>query len=619
MTALAYNTKTAAATLALAAALLLAPRPSAAAPSPQKGSSPSEVRIALVIGNGAYPNVPLKNPANDAKDIAAALKKLGFSVSLVVDGDMAAMSRAIRDFGAAIKRPDAVALFYYSGHGVQYRGANYLIPAKSDIQDPDELAFSAVNAEQVYAKMESAGDKVNIVVLDACRNNPFPGSERASERGLAVVGTVQPPQSLIVYATAPGKTAQDGGDRNGVFSAALLKHVADPGLDVELMFRSVRDEVIAATDGAQVPWTNSSISGKGFVFVPKKDEPAAVPAKAAAPAAAAVPTKGRGVLSVTSEPNGLKVSIDDAEAIETPFKLSLAPGSHSVELEAGSSGGRYFSGEKKRWIEVAAGAETALPFAPEPANGSLRFRLVPPGYSVSVNGEPVGVTPLSEIPVQAGLLSVRFEREGAKSVEMPCGLQPGETASIEWGSGPDTAVELARSTIKLEAKPDSWAEVEPLLEPKRSSFMGDEAYGIKAFYLCRDDKYLYIRVDFRATNPLDKKPKGMGRGIVLQLRSWIEAEKKDFSIGIQYNRDMNKIESVLGSYDGQTRKWTKLAENAASIRQGKDMLVARIDWSWIEKRCSHVGRLIVLLANIDDSWQWVGRREIETPFIDFTK
>jgi len=130
-----------------------------------QATAPAETRVALVIGNGAYPSVPLKNPVNDARDLSEALKGLGFSVTLVTDADLTSMSRAIRDFGNAIKRPDAVALFYYSGHGVQYQGANYLIPAKADIQAQDELSFSAVNADQVYAKMESSGDRMNIVIL----------------------------------------------------------------------------------------------------------------------------------------------------------------------------------------------------------------------------------------------------------------------------------------------------------------------------------------------------------------------------------------------------------------------------------------------------------------------
>jgi hypothetical protein len=226
----------------------------------------AETRIALVIGNSDYPNVPLKNPVNDARDTATTLGTIGFSVTLLEDVDLASMNRAVRDFGNAIKRPDAVALFYFSGHGVQYGGANYLVPARADIQSADELPYSAMNVEQIYAKMESSGAATNLIILDACRNNPFPGAERALERGLTIVGNVQPPRSLIIYSTAPGKTAQDGEGRNSVFTTALLKHLLDPGLDAELMIRRVRDDVIASTNGAQVPWHNSSLTGKGFFF-----------------------------------------------------------------------------------------------------------------------------------------------------------------------------------------------------------------------------------------------------------------------------------------------------------------------------------------------------------------
>jgi hypothetical protein len=579
----------------------------------------AETRLALVIGNGTYPNVPLKNPPNDARDLAAALGKLGFSVNLVIDGDMAAMTRALRDFGAAIKRPDAVALFYYSGHGVQYRGANYLIPAKSDIQDPDELAFSAVNAEQVYAKMESSGDKTNIVVLDACRNNPFPGAERASERGLAVVGAVQPPQSLIVYATAPGKTAQDGTGRNGAFSAALLKHIADPGLDVELMFRRVRDDVIAATDGAQVPWANSSISGAGFVFAPAKEEPVVHVSKPQ-PQSAAAGAAGTGTLRITSDPPGMMVSVDGAEALETPLSLDLPPGAHSFEPQVSTINRLYYAGEQKQWITVSAGSSAEIPLHPRAAEGNLLLKLVPEGYTIFINDERLGESPIQyPAKIQAGLLTVRFEKEGEPPKFFYCGLQPGETATLHWGNTIATAVRLERKTVKLEAKPDSWEGIEPLYELDSSSFMGDKDLGITKLYLCRDDKYLYWRVDFRGANPFLKLPKGIGRGIDLQVTSWMEGSKKSFDMKVQYNREANKVLNFLGSYNASTRKYSNLAAEAISTRQGKDMLVARLDWSWVEKHVDRVGQLVLTLANIDDKWQWVNKEEERSLWIDFTK
>ena len=226
-----------------------------------------ERRVALVIGNSAYAETPLKNPVNDATDIAAALKESGFAVTLLPNATREAMEKAIRDLGNALKS-GGVGLFYYAGHGVQMKGRNYLIPIGADIQEEDEVGYKAVDADLVLAKMESAGNGTNIVILDACRTNPFPGAARAlGDRGLAVVG-VQPAGSYIIYATQPNATAQDGSGRNGVFTKNLLANLKVPGLDIDLMLRRVRDAVRAETGNAQVPWSSSSLSSAGFMFVP---------------------------------------------------------------------------------------------------------------------------------------------------------------------------------------------------------------------------------------------------------------------------------------------------------------------------------------------------------------
>lgn len=136
-----------------------------------------EQRVALVIGNGRYQHIAtLVNPPNDAADMAAALKKDGFTVTHLTDASRKAMEQAVRAFGNSLRNPDAIGMFCYSGHGAQAGGANYLIPVDADMQDADELAYNAVDAESILAKMRSAGNKINIVVLDACRDNPFPGS-----------------------------------------------------------------------------------------------------------------------------------------------------------------------------------------------------------------------------------------------------------------------------------------------------------------------------------------------------------------------------------------------------------------------------------------------------------
>jgi len=209
-------------------------------------SAQAEKRVALVIGNGKYQyNTLLRNPPNDAQDIAASLRAKGFAVTALVDATRAQMEKAIRDFGSALKDPTAVGLFFYSGHGAQAEGQNFILAVDTDIQDADELRYKAVDAEAVLAKMRSAGNRLNIVILDACRNNPFPGASKSAERGLAVV-KVKVPESLIVYATDPGATAADGEGRNSPFTQAFLAQMEIPGQDISMMMKRVTSAVRTA-------------------------------------------------------------------------------------------------------------------------------------------------------------------------------------------------------------------------------------------------------------------------------------------------------------------------------------------------------------------------------------
>lgn len=222
-------------------------------------------RIALIIGNSDYKTSPLKNPVNDAEDIAYELERLGFQVQLGRNMTRTEMRIAIRNFGNEIKK-GGVGLFYYAGHGMQVRGKNFLIPIGSDIRSEDEVEYESIDAGLVLAKMESAGNLMNIVMLDACRDNPFARSFRSVQKGLAQMDA--PSGSLIVYATAPGSVAADGGGRNGVFTRNFLAHVRNPDLEIGQMLKRVRAGVQRDTDGQQVPWESSSLVGD-FYFVEK--------------------------------------------------------------------------------------------------------------------------------------------------------------------------------------------------------------------------------------------------------------------------------------------------------------------------------------------------------------
>jgi uncharacterized caspase-like protein len=196
--------------------------------------------------------------------MAALLRSLGFIVRLLLDADQRTIERAIQDFTTRVPQ-DSVGLFYFSGHGVQIDGLNYLIPIGGVFLEPSDVKYRAVPADWVLARMDDAGMDVKILILDACRDNPFGRSwTRALSRGLATMDT--PKGSLIAYATSPGKTALDGAGRNSPYTRHLLRHIPVPGRPMEPMFKAVRVEVQRETKGQQTPWEASSLTGE-FYFV----------------------------------------------------------------------------------------------------------------------------------------------------------------------------------------------------------------------------------------------------------------------------------------------------------------------------------------------------------------
>jgi len=225
-----------------------------------------ERRLALVIGNSEYRSAPLRNPVNDARAMADALAGTGFNVTLIEDATSATMWRAIRTFGDRLRGAGSVGLFYYAGHGIQVRGRNFLIPVNADLQREDEIEFQAIDANAVLAKMDSAKNGLNLMILDACRNNPFARSFRAQSQGLAQMDA--PSGTLVAFATSPGAIASDGVDgKNSVYTKHLLANLPRPGVPVELMFKQVRIGVSRETKDRQIPWESSSLRGN-FAFVP---------------------------------------------------------------------------------------------------------------------------------------------------------------------------------------------------------------------------------------------------------------------------------------------------------------------------------------------------------------
>ncbi len=227
------------------------------------GPALAESRVALVIGNGGYKAVPeLANPPNDAKDVAEALRSLGFTVTLGVDLDQAKMQRDVADFGRSAAAAD-VSLFYYGGHGLQVSAHNYLIPVDAQLHTVDDIEKRTVHFDDVL-DAQSKGSGVHLVFLDACRNNPLKDlNVTLKSAGLARVGNAA--GFLIAFATQPDNVAFDGAGGNSPFAHALLDHMAAPGVDISSMMIAVRRDVIASTGGAQIPWENSSLT-RQFYF-----------------------------------------------------------------------------------------------------------------------------------------------------------------------------------------------------------------------------------------------------------------------------------------------------------------------------------------------------------------
>jgi hypothetical protein len=229
-------------------------------------ASYTEKRLALVIGNSDYVyGNTLPNPVNDAIAIRQALTDVGFSVLYYVNADQKTMKRAMDEFGEQLKNY-TVGLFYYAGHGIQVKGNNYLIPVDAALKVEQDVDYDCIDAGRLLGKMEAAGTTTNIVILDACRNNPFERqwSGRASGQGNGLAFMNAPSGSLIAYATSPGKTASDGAGKNGLYTSAILQYIKVPGLSIEEFFKNVRTTVERNSNRAQTPWESTSLKGNFY-------------------------------------------------------------------------------------------------------------------------------------------------------------------------------------------------------------------------------------------------------------------------------------------------------------------------------------------------------------------
>jgi hypothetical protein len=226
-----------------------------------------EKRYALVIGNSAYSKQigVLKNPVNDATDFAEVLKSMNFDVTLITDasyGKIRAEMMKFRDKLNQGERDKTVGLFFYAGHGLQHDNENYIVPVDAEIQYEDDIArFCFPIQKMVLAQMEMSNSRMNIVILDACRNNPFPALHRSLGESAGLGEMKKARGAFIAYATSPGSVASDGTGRNGLYTQELIKAMSKPGRTIEQVFKEVRANVLRQSGERQNPWENSNIIG----------------------------------------------------------------------------------------------------------------------------------------------------------------------------------------------------------------------------------------------------------------------------------------------------------------------------------------------------------------------
>ncbi len=230
---------------------------------PAAAQAPLDLRVALVIGNSAYARAPLLNPANDAQAMAKALKGLGFDVVELRDGSKEQMAEAIAEVRETLKGKQGVGMLYYAGHGLQLDWRNYMVPVDARLAKATDVPEQTVDVGSVIEAFKTAGNRMNILVLDACRNNPFSGT--ASGKGLAQLDA--PPGTFLAYATAPGNVAEDGdaSTGNGLYTQFLLAELGKPAARIEDVFKRVRFQVRQKSAGRQIPWESTSLE-EDFYF-----------------------------------------------------------------------------------------------------------------------------------------------------------------------------------------------------------------------------------------------------------------------------------------------------------------------------------------------------------------
>jgi len=445
-----------------------------------------EARVALVIGNADYPSRALANPVNDVRAMAETLRHLGFKVRIRENASQRDMKRAIVDFGNELSSVRGVGLFYYAGHGLQLNNENFLIPVDANIAKPADVPVETVALQEVLGQMKDAHTRLNIVILDACRNDPFSRRFRG-QAGLGLAVVAAPTGTIIAYATAPGEVAADGDGRNGLYTSELINAMALPYLTIEDVFKRVRSNVQKISNFEQVPWENTSLTGEFYFTGPRPPAPPPPPppidheavfwqsvvksnniadfqayltaypngsfaaltrariaeleARIPKPEPPKVVVPPTGLLRLHVRPAGATVRVDGAEYGDGPDLVAkLLAGRHTIEVskagfgkvtrelvitEGSSADVGLTLDEQRPQVQVTEHVPVA------PATGLLRLHVRPPGATVRIDGAEYGDGPDLVAKLTAGRHTIEVGTAGFKDARREIIITEGSSAAVD--------------------------------------------------------------------------------------------------------------------------------------------------------------------------------------------
>ena len=433
----------------------------------------AEKRLALVVGNARYPSAPLNNPENDAHVVAATLRRLGFEVLEHVNLPVKDFRRVLREYSKRVQDSDGTALFFYAGHGVQIDGRNYLLPVDINVRDELEIKDEAVDIDELFvSRLERARAQVRIIILDACRDNPF----GTKTRGLRTVGTglveMGARGALIAYSSAPGATAEDGPPgTNSVFTRHMVKEMLVEGLEVEQMFKNVRVKVLRDTNQRQIPWLNSSMIAN-FSFNPRTggDAPEGARREDLAKLQASLDKREREQKELEEKVKRLSRELEQAQAAASkPVSVAAPPAAASKPVTAAVAPPAASKPAAVAVAPPAASKPEAVAVAPLAASKPAAVADAPP-----VASKPAAVAvapPAASKPEAVAVAPPAASKPAVAAVPPPAVAKapPFVLPTAPTGAGPletKSAAAAKAALPKLAPPPKTEAKVDAKSEPK---------------------------------------------------------------------------------------------------------------------------------------------------------